>query len=295
MTDPADRLSHHLQDIDVQSVCDRWAQLSATEVVLAKGAALAAHPPFVAAVLSFLDLPQDVDEPDDPDAIAASADLATQVGAAGAACRHILVLGEALAEASSALHPDSQPLFNKRLRLVLGRAVVYVVRAALTELDREATRDFLTGLPNRRAFDFDLRRGTDRSKEDGSHLTVVSIDLDGLKAANKAGGHDGGDQLIRDTATLLSDSCQPGQTAYRFAGDEFALLLPGTSDEEAAGLLAAAQARPGAPAFSWGAATSASDGLEPDELWATADARMFDQKSAKKSAEGGTELPNVAP
>jgi len=87
-----------------------------------------------------------------------------------------------------------------------------------------AYHDGLTGLPARRAFTEALRRLGDR-------YAVAMVDVDHFKACNDQWGHDVGDQVLRMVAAKLT-RVGAGGTAYRYGGEEFALLFPGRVAEE---------------------------------------------------------------
>jgi diguanylate cyclase (GGDEF)-like protein len=87
-------------------------------------------------------------------------------------------------------------------------------------------RDDLTGLPNRRSF----ARCLDDVLPEGA--AVLLLDLDGFKDVNDTLGHEVGDRLLRQVAVRLREAAR-GAVVARFAGDEFALLLPGADDLEA--------------------------------------------------------------
>lgn len=94
------------------------------------------------------------------------------------------------------------------------------------ELDRlrgAALTDSLTGLPNHRAF----HEGLDRSLSVGEQVSLVMVDLDGLKRTNDELGHQAGDELIKALAQGLERTLCDGQAAYRIGGDEFAVVLRG--------------------------------------------------------------------
>jgi diguanylate cyclase (GGDEF)-like protein len=92
------------------------------------------------------------------------------------------------------------------------------------ELQRQASRDFLTGLPNRAAFLAALQDAT------GS-LAVIAIDLDDFKPVNDRHGHQAGDDLLRQVAERLAACVGEHGIASRFGGDEFMLLAPVATGE----------------------------------------------------------------
>gem|GEM_PF-5512882 len=137
--------------------------------------------------------------------------------------------------------------------------------------ERLAYEDPLTQLGNRRAFDRAIE-ATDAS----DRLTVVSIDLDGLKIINDTEGHSAGDALIQLTGECLSRILSEKQAVFRFGGDEFALVLPGPAAQTALRRLDEISE----VEFSWGAA-STDEALTPAELWDEADQRMYHAKKSR--------------
>lgn len=92
-------------------------------------------------------------------------------------------------------------------------------------LAAEALRDHLTGLPNRTLLADVLRRALDHSERFGRRVAVLFADLDDFKGVNDALGHVVGDQVLVAVARRLNGALRAGDTAARFGGDEFVLVL----------------------------------------------------------------------
>ncbi len=88
-----------------------------------------------------------------------------------------------------------------------------------------ARRDPLTDLGNRLAFDEALVDAQERVDAGGS-VTVLTLDVDGLKRVNDTAGHDAGDQLLRRCADVLRRHGRAEDVCVRLGGDEFAVLMP---------------------------------------------------------------------
>ncbi|MCI0341055.1 MAG: diguanylate cyclase response regulator [Planctomycetales bacterium] len=96
-------------------------------------------------------------------------------------------------------------------------------------LEREATTDALTGLLNRRALGERLRDEVRRSRRYRRPLSVLVVDVDGLKPVNDSLGHAGGDRVIREVAKILRRVRRSLDVVFRYGGDEFVVLCPETS------------------------------------------------------------------
>ena len=94
---------------------------------------------------------------------------------------------------------------------------------ALVEL---SSRDALTGLANRRAFDLALLREIDRVARSGEPALLLALDIDHFKKVNDQYGHAAGDHVIKAVASALIDSVRPMDLVARVGGEEFTIILP---------------------------------------------------------------------
>lgn len=104
----------------------------------------------------------------------------------------------------------------------------------LEEVRKLAFTDPLTGLANRRAVDMRLDEAVERHRTDGSVVSLVVCDLNGLKRVNDTHGHAVGDRLLERFGSVLSrcGAMLPGALAARLGGDEFCLLALGPGADE---------------------------------------------------------------
>ena len=89
-----------------------------------------------------------------------------------------------------------------------------------------SSRDALTGLANRRAFELALGREIDRVARSGEPALLLALDIDHFKRVNDQWGHNAGDQVIKAVAHALVDSVRPMDLVARVGGEEFAIILP---------------------------------------------------------------------
>lgn len=117
----------------------------------------------------------------------------------------------------------------------LKRRVTRALRATQTrewslELQQEASRDYLTGLLNRRGF----QAAMDSLRKEDAPLALYLFDLDNLKSINDTFGHTEGDRHIRQFAQLLRSHTRESDILSRYGGDEFVVVMKQMKTDEAA-------------------------------------------------------------
>ena len=131
---------------------------------------------------------------------------------------------------------------NELLRQELEKALGEVrdknvqLEQSLKRVEEVAATDPLTGLYNRRHFGKVLEQLFAEAQRYDKDLSCVMIDLDGYKQLNDTYGHQVGDQLLVVAGKVISANLRKMDVAARYGGDEFVLLLPHASADEAAGV-----------------------------------------------------------
>lgn len=110
------------------------------------------------------------------------------------------------------------------------------ISTLLKMLEQKAQIDGLTGLYNRSYFDQRWVEEYERCLRHSKGLTMVMIDIDHFKSVNDSFGHPAGDAVISGVANLLMSHIRKSDIACRYGGEEFAIILPETSPEQALGL-----------------------------------------------------------
>jgi len=100
-------------------------------------------------------------------------------------------------------------------------------------IEQASLTDSLTGIPNKRALDDALQRSSLLSERHGELYSLVLCDLDHFKTVNDTHGHVVGDHLLQIAASEIEQSIRTSDTVYRFGGEEFAILLPHTPEQDA--------------------------------------------------------------
>jgi diguanylate cyclase (GGDEF)-like protein len=164
------------------------------------------------------------------------------------------------------------------------------LRAGVEVARRLASVDALTGLGNRRAFDETLTVEVAGAARDRAPLSIGLIDVDSLKSINDRFGHLEGDRCLGEVARVMEGSVRNADRCFRWGGDEFVVMLPGSGREAAEDVLrrmvetvnrecAAPDGR--AVELSWGAAELAP-GASLEDALAAADVALLEQKTEKR-------------
>ena len=168
------------------------------------------------------------------------------------------------------------------------------------QTQEDSLTDPLTGLPNTRFMFMHLTRELARAERLQSEVSLLVMDLDSFKDINDTYGHHIGDGALKSVAAVLRTAIRPYDVCVRYAGDEFIVVLSGCGGEEAErkrGELQRAvdsirfEPRPGETltlAISVGAAIFPHDGDTYEALLATADSRMYRDKTRRKRQLGRT-------
>lgn len=173
------------------------------------------------------------------------------------------------------------------------------MRATVLEMSRT---DALTGLYNRSQLFPTLEEEVQRTRRSERGFCLLMIDLDGLKAVNDSYGHHRGDEVLRELGNVFRHSIRLVDTAYRYGGDEFLVLLPET--DFAGAFVVAEKIRLGAEeiglaagggelltSVSIGLVSCPEDGTSAEELMIAADRAMYQAKSLGKNQVSGNPRP----
>ncbi|MCC2001943.1 diguanylate cyclase [Enterobacter bugandensis] len=154
--------------------------------------------------------------------------------AESALCVPLIAQGEAIGLLSfQNITPEKAPAraYLELMAEALGLALANQrLRDALLE---KALFDPLTGLRNRHHLEDTLHTQMTQAMRNGEPLSCMMIDIDHFKSINDRFGHEAGDQVIKNVATIVQRAAHDGGLAFRYGGEEFLVLLPGAGEAEA--------------------------------------------------------------
>ncbi len=266
-----DRLMHRTQHAEVVYAV-AW---SFAQIVVGATAALTGGPD--SPVLMWLGIP-----------IAAAIGRFTARGLAAAVGLTVAILLAASLGVDAQRVLDAPYLVAFPFSLVAGIALVgSALMRSEVEHRADAIVDPLTQMLNRKALAARGRELALQSEVSGRPVGVVLGDLDHFKAVNDREGHQVGDAVLREIAYRWRTTLRAYDLAYRLGGEEFVVLLPGATPDEARGLAEklrdAIRREPiaGHPiTMSFGVAVSGAGGFDLDAQYARADAALYEAKAA---------------
>ncbi len=154
--------------------------------------------------------------------------------AESALCVPLIAQGEAIGLLSfQKITPENAPAraYLELMAEALGLALANQrLRDALLE---KALFDPLTDLRNRHHLEDTLHTQMTQAMRNGEPLSCMMIDIDHFKSINDRFGHEAGDQVIKNVATIVQRAAHDGGLAFRYGGEEFLVLLPGAGEAEA--------------------------------------------------------------
>jgi diguanylate cyclase (GGDEF)-like protein len=199
--------------------------------------------------------------------------------------------------------------FEQLMRVVFNLVSLWLLSYLASVVAREQQRsrdaavrmslvDPLTRLGNRNFFRASMEREIQRHSRTNRRFCLLMIDMDDLKPINDTFGHHHGDRMLRTVGEVIQSGIRTIDSAARFGGDEFVVLLPDT--DPAGGLVVAeklresiskarldANGRPVQTTVSIGVVAYPDDGRSADELFMAADATMYESKRKGKNRVAG--------
>jgi diguanylate cyclase (GGDEF)-like protein/PAS domain S-box-containing protein len=134
---------------------------------------------------------------------------------------------------SSSFSPDESMIYARGADVTELKRIEAEREELLGKVQEMARHDSLTGLANRRALEEQLPRAMARARRNRSPLSVAILDIDHFKDYNDTHGHLAGDEVLRSCARAWDSSVRREDTIVRFGGEEFLVLLPDTTVEQA--------------------------------------------------------------
>ena len=167
-------------------------------------------------------------------------------------------------------------------------------RHATRRLEKEAATDALTGLPNRRAFDAAAAALVGTARTTGRSVALLMIDLDHFKQVNDRWGHDAGDRVLCNAAKVITSAIRGEDLAARYGGEEIAVLLPDTMEQDALAIAERIRTAVQTDAIPWrvgvagitvsiGIAAARGEEIDIHNLFEEADRALYDAKRSGRN------------
>ncbi len=134
-----------------------------------------------------------------------------------------------------------EALLEQRDHVESSQEKIRKLEEELSQLSETVRVDQLTGVLNRRGLDEAMVREVARAQRVGGQLSVALLDIDNFKSFNDTYGHHVGDSALQHLAKVIQETVRPTDVAARFGGEEFVILLPDTSLDQAVATIARLQ------------------------------------------------------
>ena len=191
-----------------------------------------------------------------------------------------------------------QKIFNSQgraVRLIGTHVDMSEITKAQERLQHQAEHDTLTNLPNRLLFIERLEKAIIKAQKSSKKIAILFLDLDHFKEINDSLGHNIGDKLLQDIASILEKSMRHCDTISRFGGDEFAIIIDNIEDESTITTLLerimeninrahTIEGNEFFTTFSIGIAIYPKDGKDSEMLLKNADAAMYKAKKSGRNS-----------
>ena len=225
-------------------------------------------------------------------------------------CFPILAHGETVGLMHLRAQHDSEGLLtqNKKLAQMCAEQISMAIANVQMrdQLHDQSVRDPLTGLFNRRHMTDQLRKFISLSQTSGAPVSLIAVDVDHFKKFNDNHGHDAGDMVLRAVGSVLQQSCDGDEIACRMGGEEFTLILPGSSPSDVQNRaeklrksvedIAVRYGEKTLPriTISLGIAHYPTHGTMPQDLMRAADDALYDAKARGRNQVRLAALPHQA-